>query len=415
MRARRPFVFLCGSVLLAQTSLDLTKEAEQLLRTGRTQDARAALEKASGINHQTAESEDRIGFLLAVMGDQTSAHEHFRKAIALDANYAAAHFHLGASDWLQGVKQEGIRELETAVRLAPNVFDYRFRLGGAYLDMGDAERAAVQLQMATHLDSSNQPAWRSLGQALDRKGDLVPAIDAYRHALQLNENDVNVRNELAALYVKTRQPELAIREANRILQSDPKNFAAQMNLGYAYLKTGDYAKAEAAYRAAITDDANSAAPHYDLGIALKMQDKLDDARAEFQTALTLDRSMAEAQYSIGIIAWQSGDFETMRKAMKEAVAIRPDYAEAHYMLGIALKGMDRPDEAIDELHEAMRLDPTTPGPYNTLAQILRAKGDQKGAAEAFATGARLKKEKDAQLANNLDQGMRGGEMLTPKQ
>src|SRR5947209_12123347 len=133
MRARWPVVFLCGGVLSAQASLDLAKEAEQLLRAGRTQDARATLEKASAMKQQTVESEDRIGFLMAVMGDQTTARDHFRSSITLDAGYAPAHFHLGAADWLLGVKQEGIRELETAVRLAPDIFDYRFRLGGAYL------------------------------------------------------------------------------------------------------------------------------------------------------------------------------------------------------------------------------------------------------------------------------------------
>jgi Flp pilus assembly protein TadD len=78
------------------------------------------------------------------------------------------------------------------------------------------------------------------------------------------------------------------------------------------------------------------------------------------------------------------------------------------MLAITLKQSGDLDAAIPELREAIRLDPTTPGPYNTLGQILRIKGDKTASDEAFATGARLKREKDAELANNLEQGMRGG-------
>ncbi len=80
------------------------------------------------------------------------------------------------------------------------------------------------------------------------------------------------------------------------------------------------------------------------------------------------------------------------------------------MLGIVLKQSGDLDGAIPELKEAIRLDPSTPGPYNTLGQILRIKGDKQGSEEAFATGARLKREKESQLANTLDQGMRGGTM-----
>jgi hypothetical protein len=48
-----------------------------------------------------------------------------------------------------------------------------------------------------------------------------------------------------------------------------------------------------------------------------------------------------------------------------------------------------------------------------LGQILRIKGDKQGSEEAFATGARLKREADAQLANTLEQGMRGGTFPKP--
>jgi cytochrome c-type biogenesis protein CcmH/NrfG len=65
-----------------------------------------------------------------------------------------------------------------------------------------------------------------------------------------------------------------------------------------------------------------------------------------------------------------------------------------------------------ELKESIRLNPNTPGPFNTIGQILRQKGDLEGSKQAFSTGARLNEEKNAQLANSLEQGMRGG--IAPK-
>ena len=99
--------------------------------------------------------------------------------------------------------------------------------------------------------------------------------------------------------------------------------------------------------------------------------------------------------------------------MRAAIKVSPDYAEAHYMLGIALKQNGDSDGALAELRESIRLDPSSPGPYNTIGQILRLKGDKEGSAQAFATGARLKQDKESQLSATLEQGMRSGEVMKP--
>jgi Flp pilus assembly protein TadD len=83
------------------------------------------------------------------------------------------------------------------------------------------------------------------------------------------------------------------------------------------------------------------------------------------------------------------------------------------MLGILLKETGDLDGAVPELKEAIRLDPTTPGPYNTLGQILRIKGDKVASEEMFATGARLKREKESMLSSTLEQGMRDAEAVKP--
>jgi hypothetical protein len=43
-------------------------------------------------------------------------------------------------------------------------------------------------------------------------------------------------------------------------------------------------------------------------------------------------------------------------------------------------------------------------PYNTLGQVLRAKGDLEGSKRAFSEGARLKKNKEAEQSRILNKG-----------
>jgi len=378
-------VFICIAALVlcapiqADTPAALADQAKQLIKQRDTQGALDALAKAAAANPQSAESEDRIGFLYAVMQYPSDAIAHFQKSIALDAGYAAAHFHLGIALWNMNDTDRGTAELKEAARLAPTVFDYQYRLGSAYEKLGDLANAATAFQHATEADPTND----------------------------------TVRNKYAFLLIQTRQPERGIEESRKVLAHKPNDTSALMNIGYAYLKTGDFDAAEKTYRQTLAVDPNLAAAHYDLALALKMKDQIEPAQKEFQEAIRLDPKLAQAHYSLGITYWQLGNFPATIKEMREAIAVTPDYAEAHYMLGIVLKQSDDLDGAIPELKEAIRLDPSTPGPYNTLGQIYRLKGDKQDSEEAFATGSRLKREKESQLANTLEQGMRGGEVLKP--
>jgi len=363
----------------ADSPVSLADQAEQSIRGGDTAGATELLGKASAAPGATAESEDRIGFLYAVLQQQDLAVTHFEQAIKIKSDYAGAHYHLGVALWNADQHPRGLTELQTAAQLDPKNFDYLFRLGSAY----------------------------------QRTGDLAGAVDAFGKAVAIDPANDTVHNTYAFLLIDTRQADRGIEESRKVLEHNPKDTNALMNIGYAYLKKGEFDLAEKTYREVLAIDADSPAAHYDLGIALKSEDQLDAAKKEFAEAIRLDPSLAQAHYSMGITDWQLADFAGLADEMRAAIKVSPDYAEAHYMLGVALKETGDLDGALAELRESVRLDPSTPGPYNTMGQILRIKGDKEGSQQAFATGAQLAKAKDAQLANTLEQGMRGGEVMKP--
>jgi len=75
--------------LQAETPEEWVTRAEQLIRSGNTQGALDALSQAAAAAPASAESEDKIGFLLAVLGRQSDAIQHFQKSISLDSSYAS--------------------------------------------------------------------------------------------------------------------------------------------------------------------------------------------------------------------------------------------------------------------------------------------------------------------------------------
>ena len=75
-------------------------------------------------------------------GDLTLALSHFRRAVDLDHDNAAARWQLGRALLEGGRTAEAIPELETARRLDPDSSDYRTELAGAYEKAGRAADAA---------------------------------------------------------------------------------------------------------------------------------------------------------------------------------------------------------------------------------------------------------------------------------
>ena len=108
---------------------------------GNSQAGLAALAKAAEFPGGSAESEDHIGFLL-----RFSAANRTRlltlKNLCHSIATTQAHYHLGVARWLAKDHEGGLPELENAVKLSPSIFDYRFRLGSAYLEIGHYEQAS---------------------------------------------------------------------------------------------------------------------------------------------------------------------------------------------------------------------------------------------------------------------------------
>ncbi len=211
--------FLCSA--RADTPSEWEDRAEQLIRQGDKQGALDALAKASESTPASAESEDRIGFLLAVLQHQADAITHFQRALSIDSSYAAAHYHLGIALWQANDRDRAMPELESAAKLSPNVFDYRYRLGSAYLQKTDYEHAVTELMQAVALDASKFAAWEDLGHALQGKGDLAGAVDAYSHAVTLDPTNDVARNDYAYMLIETRQADRGIEESRKVLERDP--------------------------------------------------------------------------------------------------------------------------------------------------------------------------------------------------
>ncbi len=193
-------LLLAFAAVAADTADDLTKQAEQLIRSGDRGSALAVLAKASSIAANSAETEDQIGFLYAVLQQSDDSIAHFERSINLNSSFAPAHYHLGVALWNIDQQSRALPELEAAVRLDPKSFDYRYRLGSAYVKVSEVAKAIPELQEATAIRPSDANAAMELSSALQAKGDLAGASRGSGHGSECQSHRQYVAKLLRAAF-----------------------------------------------------------------------------------------------------------------------------------------------------------------------------------------------------------------------
>jgi TolB-like protein len=85
------------------------------------------------------------------------------------------------------------------------------------------------------------------------------------------------------------------------------------------------------------------------------------AKAAAMKALDLEPSLAEAFTAVGkVLCWYEWDFAGAERELKKAVKLNPNSAEAHFVYGSALPIVGKLPQGIDELRQALVLDPLSP-------------------------------------------------------
>jgi tetratricopeptide (TPR) repeat protein len=128
------------------------------------------------------------------------------------------------------------------------------------------------------------------------------------------------------------QPEAAVHECRRLLDSAPEALDAWNLLGLALYRLKRAEEAEAAYRSGL-----AVRPRADLmnnlGLLLKGQDRFNEAMDCFQAAIRLAPRLADGYANLGRLLRQSGNAGGARAMLARAVALNPDLPLARSDLG----------------------------------------------------------------------------------
>ncbi len=354
--------------------------AAALAATGQTGAAETLLAEAARTTPDNAYLADALGSVRAQAGRLDDAATDFRRALGLDANFAPAHFHLGAVALLQGDAATAVEQSRFAVDLVPADAAYVLQLGRALsADRKDTEAVAT-LRRALALDPVSIDAKYALALALQAGGDAKGAAPLLAEVIARRPRDSAALTNFGLALVQGGDAKGAIPVYQRALQVGPDNATLREDFGVAYLQQADLDHAIEQFRAGLKNDSANAQLHYDLGLAWKLKDDLSAAVPELTEAERLDPTLPDPPYTLGVLLMQTGRFAEAQRELERATELRPDNGEAWSILGNVYKQAGDPERAVAALRKAIALLPDQPSPHITMATLLAQAGDSGGAA-----------------------------------
>jgi tetratricopeptide (TPR) repeat protein len=243
----------------------------------------------------------------------------------------------GAMAYQEGDKQRAMAALQIALQQNPDLIMARFLLGNIHKDRGEYAAALVDYKRVAELDPYVYSNHYNVGLMHHLLNQLQEAAAAYIEALRLNTRDAKSSMNLALVYTALGKPEQGLSHAQRAVEIDPRSPEAYANLAVVLDSLGDYPAAETAYRRSIELDPKRVETMVNLAGCLAAQRRFKDAVAVY---------------------------DQVTKST-ESTLIRQRF-------GYALLGANRPDDAIIQFQQAIKLNPRNFHAYNGVADAMIA-------------------------------------------
>jgi tetratricopeptide (TPR) repeat protein len=234
--------------------------------------------------------------------------------------------------------------LALVVRFAATTKEDFVASGDAYMQRDQYAEAIIEYLNAVNLDPSYREARSALALAYLHEGQLAKAIDESIYAADLQPERAAVQLQAIRLLLIARRFADARSRAQRILERDPKNVAAQIAKATAVagidLEEGLF-DIEPAKR---LDSVNQ--PGYMLLGALQdAHPNFLEAEAEFIRAVRMAPASADALWALAAFYWKTGRLAAAETSLRRAVDASPSDLPSRRRLAAFLVSVGRPAEA----------------------------------------------------------------------
>jgi Flp pilus assembly protein TadD len=252
-----------------------------------------------------------------------------------------------------GVAAQRFDDLARETNAAPAAYNagVLWERAGRYADAQRAYRRALEI------DAGYFPAVENLANLAVRQKDAAGAESLLLDAIKRFPGDLELRNRLIAVWLGQNKAEAAETEAKKILKADERNVGALVNLATVFFRRAQFELATSVLNRAREVDPKQPMVWINLGFVYLQQKDSPKAVESFKRATELRGDLPEAHNNLGALYVEARDYEAAIQSLRTAIALYPTFANAYANLGNAYKGNKQYKEAEDAYKRALELDP----------------------------------------------------------
>ncbi len=217
--------------------------------TGQHNLALQEFERALELDHRNADALLGLGDAYTSAGRAQEAEDTYQRAAAMRPEYWEGHYRLGAFYYQQGRYADAASQFRRVVELLPDHASAHTSLGTALLSLGQARDAEAEFENSLVL-APDYPALANLGVMYYRQKRFAESATMSERALQLNDKDYRLWNNLAIAYEWMGQPEKAknafsreLARLEQIVALKSEDAEVRANLGVMYSQQRQRARA----------------------------------------------------------------------------------------------------------------------------------------------------------------------------
>ena len=261
--------------------------AELYVKTGRIADAVREAQDIIKRDPKNLEAHKLLGRIyLRSLGDMPGgsgsdnilklAIDQYEQITKLDPTSVDDHLLLGRLYRLNNDLQKAEAELQTAIKLDPNSEEAVTTLAMLYTDEGDTAHA---LKVLSSIPDSARSAklYSALGAAYEQRKDYKNAIDAYKHAIVLDRDNLDAIRGLAENEMNDGQFQAALEQYQVIADSNPEDAQTYVRMADIYRRQGKYDQALENLKRAETLVPDTMDVPYSMAAVYQAQGRYDEA------------------------------------------------------------------------------------------------------------------------------------------
>jgi tetratricopeptide (TPR) repeat protein len=261
--------------------------AELYAKTGRIRDAVVEAQDIIKRNPNNLEARRLLGRIyLRSLGDMQAgsgsesvlklAIDQYEQIVRLQPDSMDDHLLLGRLYRLNNDLQKAESEFKTAVKLQPDSEEAVTTLAYLYNELGDTARATQVLSSVPGTERSAK-LYSALGYTYEQQKQYKDAVEAYRHAIEMDRDNLDAIRGLAQNLLNDGQADAALEQYKVIADANPEDAQNYVRIAEIYRKQGKFDLALDNLKKAESMVQDSVEVPYNIAAIYQAQGRYDEA------------------------------------------------------------------------------------------------------------------------------------------